>query len=351
MTEFISSPSNKIIDIINSKRDETWMSIEFFPPRTEVGVASLHKLMEKFKNICSVKNPEYPIFADFTWGAGGSTSDLTFDLCVKAKQEYNLNPNMHLTCTNMDITKVDKALHDCHEAEICNIVALRGDPPAGQEKWAVTEGGFTCALDLVRYIRQKYDDYFCISVAGYPEGHPSSFKEVEGGIESLTETELQRYCIDTKEDGTQRILVCKDEDYEVELNYLKEKVDAGASIILTQMFFDAEVYGHFVQQCRAKGITVPIIPGIMALANYGGFKRMTGFCKTRIPPELASRLEAIKEDEAKIKALGVEIGTALCRRVVELGAPGLHFYTLNMSDVTFGTLSALGYLPTTELRL
>mmetsp|Transcript_37669 Transcript_37669/g.38344 ORF Transcript_37669/g.38344 Transcript_37669/m.38344 type:complete len:275 (+) Transcript_37669:79-903(+) len=273
MSEFAAStsPCPKIIELIRDRTDK-WISLEFFPPKTEAGVNKLNELISNLKAVCSKSNPDYPMFVDVTWGAGGSTADLTFDLCVKAKQNFGVNPNMHLTCTNMDAAMVDKALKDCRDTGITNIVALRGDPPVGQEKWTVTEGGFTCALDLVRHIRQLYSDYFCLSVSGYPEGHPNSFTTLTSpeAKSSLTLSEQCRCSVEKTEDGTEVIYVCRDEDYQKELNYLKEKVEAGADCIITQMFFDVNVYEVFVQDCRKMNITVPIIPGIMCVASYGG---------------------------------------------------------------------------------
>jgi methylenetetrahydrofolate reductase (NADPH) len=285
-----------------------------------------------------------PLFGDVTWGAGGSTSDLTVDLCIRAKDEIGLNPNMHLTCTNMEKSKIDAALASCRDSGIRNILALRGDPPVGQEAWTATEGGLACALDLVRYIRdQDTDNFFSIAVAGYPEGHPTAMTVVEGGVESLSETELGRYSFDVDAEGNETILVCRDEAFERELNYLKEKVDAGASLILTQMFFDAEVFGTFVKSCRAKGIHVPVVPGIMCISNYDGFKRMTKFCKSRVTKEMMARLDAVRGDEAAVKELGITLGVELCQRLLEIGAPGLHFYTLNTSKVTTSIWDRLGY--------
>jgi methylenetetrahydrofolate reductase (NADPH) len=241
----------------------------------------------------------------------------------------------------MESSKVDIALEGCKLAGISNILALRGDPPAGQEAWTAVEGGFTCALDLVRYIKSKYDDTFCISVAGYPEGHPTKMSEVADESE-LSETERRRCSIDIDDaTGKKTILVCRDADFEGELEYLKQKVQAGASAIITQMFFDTEVYGTFVDACRAKGINVPIVPGIMCISNYGGFKRMIKFCKTRVPQNVLDEIESIKDSEEAVKQFGVTFGVAMCRRLIELGAPGLHFYTLNSSVVTTKILDAL----------
>jgi len=170
-----------------------------------------------------------------------------------------------------------EALEGAKKAGIDNIVALRGDPPKGAEAWTVAEGGLACALDLVKVIRAKYGDHFNISVAGYPEGHPNVIKKVEAGA-ALTDSESRRMI--TLEDGD---WVCYDADYKAELAYLKQKVDAGADMIITQMFFDVDVYLQFVRDCREIGISVPILPGIMLVQAYAGFKRMVAFAKTRVP--------------------------------------------------------------------
>lgn len=313
----------------------------------------MYTLMDKFKKLCSDRHQDYPLFVDVTWGAGGTTSDLTFDLCIKAKDKYGINPNMHLTCTNMDSAKVDKALKDCFDHGITNIVALRGDPPVGQQAWSATEGGFSCALDLVRHIRELYGTHFGISVAGYPEGHPSTFTTLQGedARASLSASELQRCQVELQADGSELVHVCRDEDFEKEIAYLKAKVDAGADFIITQMFFDAEVYGAFVRKCRESDITVPILPGIMCVTSYGGFKRMTGFCKSRVPAALLADLESVKEDDAKVRDFGVRLGVSLGRRALELGAPGLHLYTLNTSEITFGVLEGLGYVDLTAVAV
>ena len=304
----------------------------------EQDLKSLYDLISNLKNSISL------LFVDFTWGAGGSTADLTYELCCYVKNNFGLNPNMHLTCTNMSMETVDLALENCKKVGIRNIVALRGDPPLGQDKWESTSNMLTCALDLVQHMRAAYGDYFCISVAGYPEGHPSTFKEVVGGLESLSSTELQRFRTEVDDLGNEKIFVCRDEDFELELQYLKRKVDAGADIIITQMFFDAEIYGIFVSQCRAIGITVPIVPGIMCILSYGGFKRMTAFCKSRVPQHVAQELDLIREDADRVLAYGVKLAEQICRRVLELGAPGLHLYTLNSGKVAIQVLDQLGYL-------
>lgn len=331
------STNPKIIDLLNDTSNEPFTSLEFFPPRTEEGVKNLHARMARMKEATN------PLFTDITWGAGGSTADLSLRLAFKLVETGHI-ANMHLTCTNMSkdgdpVAAVHEALSEAHKAGIRNIVALRGDPPAGQETWTAAEGGFACALDLVRYIRKEFGDDFGISVAGYPEGHPNAITTLEKGEEdSMTETERAR-C--SAVDGVTS--VCKDEDYEKELNYLKEKVDAGADFIITQMFFDAEVYKTFVKDCKAKGIHCPVVPGLMCINAYPGFKKMTGFCKTRVPPSLEDKMESIKDDEKAVKAFGVEFGVQICKDLLAAGSNGVHFYTLNLEKVVYGILDGLGF--------
>eukprot|EP00943_MAST-04B_sp_MAST-4B-sp1_P007252 g7252.t1 len=325
-----------------------FVSIEFYPPKKDVDIPKLFKALERLKAF-------NPLFADVTWGAGGSTSDLTMELCTKMKNEYNVVPNMHLTCTNVVGDKISKALTDAKENGITNILALRGDPPAGQDKWEATDLAFSCALDLIQYIRKEHGDYFHVTTAGYPEGHPNAMKvvtEEDGGLSSLSPSELKRYSTSkNKETGKEEILVCKDEDYKAELQYLKQKVDAGANCIITQMFFDVDVFLQFVDDCRAIGITVPILPGLMMIGNLGGFRRMTGFCKSRIPKELDEKLtafEAMPADadlKAKVKAFGIEYCVDMCNKLIaSKKVPGLHFYTLNMSSTTIAIVEKLGYV-------
>jgi methylenetetrahydrofolate reductase (NADPH) len=338
----------RLVDLVDgTKGGKPFMSIEFFPPKTDAGVPKLYNVLEE------LHGKYQALFADVTWGAGGSTSDLTLDLCKEIKKR-GVIPNLHLTCTNMEKEKIDKALAGCVEAGITNILALRGDPPQGQTVWHATEGGLTCALDLVKYIRKSYanmSNELNITVAGYPEGHPAAMTEVLDGLESLTETEKKRCSIEKDaESGLEKIICCRDGDYDKELAYLKEKCDAGANAIITQMFFDAEVYRQFVLDCRRIGIaeTIPIIPGIMCISTFAGFNRMVGFCKTRVPDAMREAMDnankAIDDSEAavaaaaaKVKEVGLELILGLCRDLLSFGqevTPGLHFYTLNQGLTT-----------------
>jgi methylenetetrahydrofolate reductase (NADPH) len=294
----------RIIEKIDAKleKNEPFFSFEYFPPKTQVGI---HNLYDRLDRMSLLK----PLWVDVTWGAGGSTSTLTTEICVNAQKYSGLETMMHLTCTNMEKKKIDRALDDARASGIRNILALRGDPPAGEERWTAVDGGFLHAADLVRYIRLKHGNYFGICVAGYPEGHLDN------------------------------------PDKEADLRYLKEKVDAGADMIITQLFYDVDVFLAWVDRCRAIGINCPIIPGIMPIMSYAAFRRMTSFCKTMIPSELDAALEEVKDDDNKVKELGVRVGVDMCRRLMAAGITGFHFYTLNLEKSVVDILTELELIP------
>lgn len=190
-------------------------SFEYFPPKTEKGIENLYNKVYRMSR-------QNPLFLDLTWGAGGSTSELTMQMSKNFKKMFNCEVNMHLTCTNITESSVKDALVEAKEGDITSICALRGDPPVGQDKWAATDGGFNCALDLVKFIKSEYGDFFSLAVAGYPEGHPNAITEVTD-VEALSETEKSRLI--KLADG--KLMVCTDKSFKTELDYLKAKVDAG----------------------------------------------------------------------------------------------------------------------------
>lgn len=308
----------KVIEKIQNaeKEGKVVFSFEFFPPKTEVGVENLFDRMDLMVE-------HQPSFCDITWGAGGSTADLTLDISNKMQNMICVETMMHLTCTNMPVEKIDHALATIKANGIQNVLALRGDPPHGQDKFVQVEGGFACALDLVKHIRSKYGDYFGITVAGYPEAHPDMIKNDMGATE---------------------------EDYQKDLAYLKLKVDAGADLIITQLFYDTDNYLKFVNDCRQIGIKCPIVPGIMPINNYNGFLRMAGFCKTKIPSEITAALEPIKDNEEAVRAYGIHLGTEMCKKILAHGIKTLHLYTLNMDKSALGILANLGLIDTTKIR-
>ncbi|KAK1575540.1 hypothetical protein Q3G72_006368 [Acer saccharum] len=266
-------------------KDRVVFSFEFFPPKTEDGVDNLFERMDRMVS-------HSPSFCDITWGAGGSTAELTLEIANKMQNMICVETMMHLTCTNMPVEKIDHALQTIKSNGIQNVLALRGDPPHGQDKFVQTQGGFACALDLVKHIRSAYGDYFGITVAGYPEAHPDAIGP--DGLATL-------------------------ESYQNDLLYLKKKVDAGADLIVTQLFYDTDIFLKFVNDCRQIGITCPIVPGIMPINNYKGFLRMTGFCKTKIPAEVTAALEPIKDNEEAVRAYGIHLGTEMCKKILAHG--------------------------------
>ena len=289
---------------------EPFFSFEYFPPKTQGGVSNLY---ERVARMALVE----PLFVDVTWGAGGTTSDLTLDLSGNLQEYLGVDCMMHLTCTNMPEGKVVEGLETAKKRGIRNILALRGDPPLGQE-WQACADGFEHATDLVRFIRSNYGDYFGICVAGYPEGHPSGY--LDGKM-----------------------------TYEEEMQHLKEKMDAGADFIITQMFYDVDCFLKFVKDCRDIGINCPVIPGILPIQNYNGFKKMTGFCKTRIPPNVNEAIEAIKDDDSAVKEFGIRLGVDMCNRILKSGAvPGIHFYSLNLEKSVLAIVDRLDLVPRAE---
>ncbi|KAI0923728.1 hypothetical protein AcW1_006609 [Taiwanofungus camphoratus] len=288
--------------------DRIWWSFEYFPPRTAQGLQNLLDRIERMRGL----GPE---FIDITWNAGGRTSDLTSELVKTCQKLIGIETCMHLTCTNMPKEKVDIALRDAKQHGCKNILALRGDPPAGKEEWEAVEGGFIHGIDLVRHIRAQYGDYFDIAVAGFP----------------------------------QHVLLPPDE-FALELNYLKEKIDAGSNFIFTQMFYEIEVFIDWVKAVRAAGITVPIVPGIAPIQTWNGFIKSTALSKTNIPQFYLEALEPYKNNDEKVREIGTKLVADMCRRILQepLGIKGLHFYTMNLEKATRMLLEELNLVPRVE---
>lgn len=283
-------------------------SFEFFPPKTAQGVQNLYDRMDRMHSLG-------PSFIDITWGAGGRLAQLTCEMVDVAQSQYGLETCMHLTCTDMGKEKVDDALKKAYRAGCTNILALRGDPPREKEKWVATDEGFQYAKDLVKYIRNSYGQHFDIGVAGYPEG-------------------------------------CDDQDDpELLLDHLKEKVDAGATFIVTQMFYDVDNFLSWVHKVRAKGIRVPIIPGIMPINTYASFLRRCHHMNCSIPPKWVAALEPVKNDDAAVRDIGRGLVADLCRKILASGIHHLHFYTMNLAQATRQVLEELSFLPSEERPL
>jgi len=284
----------KIIDVLG--RSGPAFSFEFMPPKDEAGMTLL------FQTLADLR--EYrPTYVSVTYGAGGSTRELTVELVRRIKHELGLEAMAHLTCVGATKGELGEILDSLRSAGIDNVILLRGDPPKGQGSFQKTEGGFSFASELVAFARESYG--FCIAGACYPEVHPEA--------------------------------ASADSD----LVALKRKVDAGADFLITQLFFDADAYFRFVTRARQAGITVPIVAGIMPITNVAQIKRFTSLCGATIPAELLAELERHEDDAQKVREIGVSSAVELCTRLLEGGVPGIHFYTLNRSPATRGILETL----------
>ncbi|MCJ1286733.1 hypothetical protein MMC26_006079 [Xylographa opegraphella] len=273
-------------------------SFEFFPPKTEQGVQNLYDRMDRMHDLG-------PSFIDITWGAGGRLSHLTCEMVKVAQTAYGLETCMHLTCTDMEKGKVDEALKEAYKAGCTNILALRGDPPREKEQWQAIQGGFQYAKDLVKYIKEKYGDHFDIGVAGYPEG-----------------------CDDQQDEA-------------ILLDHLKEKVDAGGTFIVTQMFYDVDIFLAWVGKVREKGINVPIVPGIMPIQTHASFLRRANWSNCHIPDSWNEALDPVRNDDAAVREVGKGLVADMCRRIMDAGIMHLHFYTMNLAQATRMVLQEL----------
>jgi len=280
-------------------------SFEFFPPKTVQGVQNLYDRMDRMHDLG-------PAFIDITWGAGGRHSTLTLEMVKATQSQYGLETCMHLTCTDMERSQIDDALRSAYKSGCTNILALRGDPPRDQDKWEAKAGGFRYAKDLVKYIKAKYGDHFDIGVAGYAEG-----------------------CDDHR-------------DVDLLVEHLKEKVDAGASFVVTQMFYDVDIFLTWVDKCRARGIDIPIIPGIMPISTYASFMRRADWTKCQVPPDWFEALNPVKNDDAAVRDIGKDLLAELCRRLLDAGILHLHFYTMNLAQTTRLILEELSLTPDTS---
>lgn len=270
------------------------LSFEFFPPKTPVGQTKLITVRDELAKL----NPE---FFSVTYGAGGSTRDNTKNIVLDTKQA-GLDVAPHLSFGGDDEDTVKDLLQEYKDADVSRIVALRGDMPSGM-------GGasqLVYANELVAFIRSTFGDHFELEVAAYPEIHPEA------------------------------------SSYSADVGYLKGKFDAGANSALTQYFFNPDAYFCFMEECAKQGITRPIYPGIMPILNVKNLVRFSDACGADIPRWLRYRLEDFGDDSASMQAFGADLITELCETLLENGAPGLHFYTMNQTDPTAQVVKNLG---------
>jgi methylenetetrahydrofolate reductase (NADPH) len=280
------------------ERKHPLFSFEFFPPKSDEAGAQLEKTIADLQ-------PLEPDYVSVTYGAGGSTREKTLDIVSRIKRDTGIESMAHLTCVGSTREELQSVLDRIVEAGVENVLALRGDPPKGHTTFVATEGGFRYASELTAFIRENYGDKLCIGGAGYPEKH------IECGNPA------------------------------VDLANLKRKVDNGASFLVTQLFFDNRRYFEFVDNARSHGITVPIIPGIMPITNAAQIERFTLLCGASLPFRLAAELDRRRDNPQAVMQLGIAHATAQCIELLQGGAPGIHFYTLNRSTATMQVLTAL----------
>ncbi|XP_054995492.1 methylenetetrahydrofolate reductase (NADPH) isoform X2 [Sorex araneus] len=281
---------------------DKWFSLEFFPPRTSQGAANLISRFDRM-------GAGGPLFIDVTWhpaGDPGSDKDTASMAVASAAVNYcGLETVLHLTCCRQSREQLTGHLRKARRLGLKNILALRGDPLGDQ--WEEEAGGFNYAVDLVKHIRSEFGDYFDVCVAGYPKGHPDA-----GSLEA-------------------------------DLQHLKEKVEAGADFIITQLFFEADTFFRFVAACRALGIACPILPGIFPIQGYHSLRQLVKLSRLEVPQQIRDVIEPIKDNDDAIRNYGIEQATSLCRELLASGlAPGLHFYTLNREVATIEVLRRLG---------
>jgi methylenetetrahydrofolate reductase (NADPH) len=272
------------------------ISFEFFPPKDQEGVDRL------FATVAEL-SPFAPAYVSVTYGAGGSTRQLTVDLVGRIQREVGIEAMAHLTCVGATQAELGGVLDQLEQKGVQNVIALRGDPPKGSTTFVTPEGGFGHASELAGFVKQR--GRFCVAGACYPEKHPEA------------------------------------DSLEVDMANLKRKVDAGAEFLITQLFFDNADYFAFVERARAIGITVPIIAGIMPVTNVSQIKRFTAMCGASMPDALMQKLEPAAADADAVGEIGVQHAVDQCRELLAKGAPGVHFYTLNRSKATVEILKRL----------
>ncbi|MGA2320573.1 MAG: methylenetetrahydrofolate reductase [NAD(P)H] [Solirubrobacteraceae bacterium] len=284
----------RIDQILSS--DGPVFSFEFFPPKTEAGERNLYTALSELRTL-------EPSFVSVTYGAGGSTREKTIEIVKRIKEEYGLEAMAHFTCVGATVPELLATLDEMQQAGIDNVLALRGDPPAGEQEWTKTEGGLEYSRELVELIAGRYP--FAIGAACFPETHLHA------------------------------------ESPQADIEYLLAKVRAGVDFLITQLFFENSLYFDFLTRARSAGIEVPIIPGVMPITQVGQVERMARMCGASIPEGLRAELHARGEDPEAVLDFGVAYATLQCAELLAAGAPGIHFYTLNRSPATRAILSAL----------
>jgi methylenetetrahydrofolate reductase (NADPH) len=278
-------------------KNKKLFSFEFFPPKTPEGEEKLYETVRELKQL----NPD---FVSVTYGAMGNTRGKTLEIVSKIQNQIGIEAMMHLTCVSHSQTQLKEILSDIKSQGVQNIMALRGDPPKGTEKFVAPLDGFQHGSELIAFIK-KSDFGFCIGGAAYPEGH----------VESLP----------------------RGEDFK----FSKLKQDQGADFLVTQLFFENRHYFEYVEKVRNVGVTVPILPGVMPVTNLSQIQRFTQMMGCEFPEIFLNKLQAVESDPLAVEAVGVEYAVKQCQELLKRGAPGIHLYTLNQSKATQKIMKAL----------
>ena len=273
------------------------LSVEFFPPKTDKGDENLFSEIELIKRL-------RPAFCSVTYGAGGSTREKTVELVDRIPRQFSLEVMCHLTVVGQSKEEARAILDKLEQRGIENLLALGGDPPQGATEWKPHPDGFHHAIELVREARSR--GVFSVAVAGFPECHPRALSRAS------------------------------------DLRYLKEKVDAGASAIITQLFFDNEDYYRFVEDARNAGIAVPIVPGVLPILSAPQVRRFVSLCGSKIPAKLETQLSRVEEDEDGALQMGIDYASRQCEELMRFKVPGFHFYSLNKARSVTAICENLG---------
>lgn len=273
------------------------LSFELFPPKTPKGEAALFRHVKRLVEF-------EPSYITCTYGAGGSTQDKTLEITARVVREFGLPVATHLTCVGLTADELRAYLQQALDAGVGNVVALRGDPPEGEDKFTATDGGFSYANELVEMIHSDFPQ-MGIAVGGYPEVHQEA------------------------------------PSAEADLENLKKKVDAGADVIITQLFYDNADFFRFRDACDQAGIRIPVVPGLLPVTNGGQIKRITSLCGAKLPQSFAEQLEAVSESPEEQFRVGVDFATAQTQELLDSGVPGIHFYVLNKSEAAAEVLSTI----------
>ncbi len=270
------------------------LSFELFPPKTPQGIASL------FQHVARLVEFQ-PSFITCTYGAGGSTQELTLEIVARVRRDFQLPVATHLTCVGRTVDQLREYLRTARQSDVANVVALRGDPPRGDTAFTPVPGGFRYANELVALIQSEFPE-FGIAVAGYPETHQEAPSP------------------------------------DADLANLKRKVDAGADVVITQLFYNNDDFFRFRDRCHALGIRLPIVPGLLPVTNFAQIKRITALCGAQLPAPFVRRLEEAGEAADAQFDIGVEFATRQTQALIDAGVPGIHFYVLNRSEAAAAVL-------------